>query len=55
MNYLSANDLDILFDEKYGCLKNSSIITLEEYLKIKSWSINSGFFAFQIDQASKKH
>lgn len=40
--------LEILFDCKYGKLNNSSVLSTEEYEKHKKWSIDSGFFEFQL-------
>ncbi len=42
--------LEALFDKTYGELDGSTVLSHEEYNKHKEWSINSGFFEFQLSR-----
>lgn len=41
-------DLSTLFDQKYGSLRGSFALSVKEYEEFKSWSLNSGFFQYQL-------
>lgn len=42
--------LDELFDERFGILDGSTILTHEEYLEHKKFSLSSGLFEFQVEK-----
>lgn len=49
---LSDDELSRLFDEKYGRLDNSTVLSHQEYLEHRKWQLESGFFAFRLAQSS---
>ena len=49
---LSYEDQCRLFDEKFGRLDGSTILSHEEYVKHRDFHVRSGYFAFLISQSS---
>lgn len=49
---LSDDELARLFDEKYGSLDDSTVLSHQEYLEHRKWQLESGFFAFRLAQYS---
>ena len=41
-------DLEKMFDKKFGEIKGSSILTVEKYLNLRKISIRSGLFLYQL-------
>jgi hypothetical protein len=48
---INSNTQSRLFDKKFETLRGSEILSIEEYQKIKEWSLKTGLFYFQV----KKH
>lgn len=48
---LSYEEQCVLFDEKFGRLDGSTILSHEEYVKHREFLVGSGFFAFLHSQS----
>ena len=46
----SHDTLDNLFDKKFGSLDGCPLLSHEEYLEHKKFSLSSGLFAFQVQK-----
>ena len=49
---LSYEEQCRLFDEKFGRLDGSTVLSHEEYVKHRDFQVRSGYFAFLIAQSS---
>jgi hypothetical protein len=46
----SYEELDNMFDKKFGLLNNPLYFTSEEYNKLKKFSLSNGLFAYQVQK-----
>lgn len=49
---LTKEQMERLFDEKYGSLDGSTLLSHQEYLEHRNFQIDSGLFYFRLTQFS---